>query len=200
MESSSPSPPWDGEPKKRRRLRSFRPKVKQHWAGEAGKRELSVKQWLLVFLFLLTVAFSPVVMIWLGSKEGAEAAQKSSGANAESSSSNSEVYYPTDTGPSQYVMENVIPIALDETYISRKEIATGRFLRDFEHNLERLHGIDTTRWRVIRRGRTWVEIEGPWLADRDSQLRTAIVRFVLADNKPWRLENIRILLKPWEDE
>ena len=200
MESSNPTPPWEGKPRRKRRLRAFRPQVKQLWAGEASGPERSVAKWLLVFVLFVTVALSPVAVIWLGSKGGAEAAQKNSEANAESSSSSSEVYYPTDTGPAQYVMENVVPLALDEDYISRKEISTGRFLRDFERNLERLDGIDTTRWRVVRRGRTWVEIEGPWVADGVSEPKTAVIRFVLADNKPWRLENIRILPKPWEDD
>lgn len=91
-------------------------------------------------------------------------------------------------------------------YSRRSDIATGRFLRDFEEQWALLDDVDRSKFELARRGPGWVQVRGPY---RTSETRwkhrthlsegirywkdatEAMIRIV-EENKTWKLEHIRV--------
>ncbi len=75
----------------------------------------------------------------------------------------------------------------------RSEVATGRFLRDFENQWFLLRDVDDSLLQPARRARKWMQVRGPYNPEAGSKQHAteAIIRVV--DEKDfWKLEHIRV--------
>ena len=92
----------------------------------------------------------------------------------------------------------------DGDYVQRSDIATGRFLKDFENQWFLLVDVDRSQLQPARRGKGWVQVRGPYnMAEarhrshltqtnkRWKQATEAIIRIVEEDDV-WKLEHIRV--------
>ena len=50
-------------------------------------------------------------------------------------------------------------------YSRRSDIATGRFLRDFEDQWALLDDVDQLKLKLARRGPGWVQVHGPYVRE-----------------------------------
>ncbi len=75
----------------------------------------------------------------------------------------------------------------------RSDVATGRFLRDFENQWFLLRDVDDSLLQPARRARKWMQVRGPYNPEAGSkqQATEAIIR-VVDDGEFWKLEHIRV--------
>ncbi len=96
-------------------------------------------------------------------------------------------------------------IAQDD-YVARSEVATGRFLREFDHKFLQLVGTDWTKLQPAYRGTQWAEVRAPYHysetlwkhrthlsrpTSRMTNASEALIRLEKRDGT-WRIENIRL--------
>lgn len=108
--------------------------------------------------------------------------------------------------PRRDLAMELIANVVDGDYTLRSDVATGRFLEDFDNQWSLLVEVDRTRLRLVRRGRGWVQLRGPcrptehrWMAEThltDGNERwiapaEAIIRMV-EEERIWKLEHIRV--------
>ncbi len=168
-------------------------------AAVGSRREFAI--WPVV-LFMVLILVSPFALVWIGSSSiyEAEAEALEEKKSARVSISIPEASFRSAANPGSSSATVLVDSVISEDFWAREEIATGRFLRDFDRNLERLEGIDTRRWRVLRRAGSWLEVEAPWEpeVEEESDPKTARLRFVKSE-RMWRVENLRILKEPFRD-
>jgi hypothetical protein len=82
-------------------------------------------------------------------------------------------------------------------YRNLSEVATGRFLRDFERLKGLLQGIDLKGLRPLRRGAGWVQIEAPYSPPDVAAKRPgrAVIRLAQDPGGGWKVEHLRLLLE-----
>ena len=91
-------------------------------------------------------------------------------------------------------------------YERRSDVATGRFLRDFENQWLLLSDVDRSQLQPARRAKKWLQVRGPYTPSeahlkQDADLtggskkwreaREAIIR-VVDEEEVWKLEHIRV--------
>ena len=94
----------------------------------------------------------------------------------------------SSTGAATEALADVLERIVVRDFWEPEEVATGRFLRNFELHADLLDGIDFSRAGLIRRGLGWalLEFSAPW--SRGVLLEIRVVRRV----DGWKLENLRI--------
>jgi len=82
-------------------------------------------------------------------------------------------------------------------YTLRTDVATGRFLRDFDGSIQELFGMRFHELRPLRRGPGWIRAEAPHAGEKGLQgpARKAVVRLVKRDDA-WKLEHIAVTEVP----
>ena len=166
-----------------------------------------IPMWSVILLFCLMFLF-PFLLSWLASTslsaivaEGIAQSEREQ-SERESRPVPNRIAAPSPEGsavsrsnPAEVLVGKIV----SEEFYLREEVTTGRFLGDFERNVDRLYEVDTERDRLVRRGRNWVETEAPWEPEgEDESSKTARLRFVKRENT-WKLENLRILKEPFGD-
>ena len=96
-------------------------------------------------------------------------------------------------------------IAQDD-YVVQSEVATGRFLREFDHQFLQLMGTDWTKLQPAYRGTQWAEVRAPYhysetlwkhrthLSSTTSRMINATQALIRLEKRDgtWRIENIRV--------
>lgn len=104
------------------------------------------------------------------------------------------------------VARELIATVVENGYARRSDVATGRFLEDFENQWSLLVDVDWSRLHAARRGIGWVQVVGPYSAaegrstdrshlsaakEHGKKATDAIIRIVEEDGS-WKLEHIRV--------
>ncbi len=104
------------------------------------------------------------------------------------------------------VAKELIARVVDISYSRRSDVATGRFLKDFENQWSLLVDVDGSTLHPARRGKGWVQVVGPYsrseshwthashlsaTRERGKEATEAIIRIVDEDGA-WKLEHIRV--------
>ncbi len=75
----------------------------------------------------------------------------------------------------------------------RSDVATGRFLRDFENQWFLLRDVDDSLLQPARRARKWMQVRGPYNPeDGSKQPATEAIIRVVDEKDFWKLEHIRV--------
>ncbi len=104
----------------------------------------------------------------------------------------------------QDIARELIARVVDGDYAQRSDIATGRFLRDFENQWFLLVDVDRERLQPARRGEDWLQVRGPYTTS-EARLKAgltggvelfkkaseALIRVEQVDDV-WKLEFIRV--------
>ena len=111
----------------------------------------------------------------------------------------------TDTGRRPDIARDLLSRIVKGDYTRRSEIATGRFLREFETQIFLLLDVDRTNIALARRGPNWLHLKGPYeLADKRWKHRTHLDDYtvlraakevmirLLKEGGLWKVEHIRV--------
>ena len=92
------------------------------------------------------------------------------------------------TGDATDALADLLERIVVRDFRDPEEVATGRFLRNFELHANLLNRIDFSEARLIRRGTGWalLEFSVPW--ERGVLVEIRVVRTV----DGWKLENLRV--------
>lgn len=89
---------------------------------------------------------------------------------------------------------HVLETIIDNSFQSREDVATGRFLHKFDSKKPQLSNVDATRLEPRRRGKRWVQVDAPYLSASRGEGSSKTVRLRLVDDEgSWKLENFKLL-------
>ncbi len=91
------------------------------------------------------------------------------------------------------IAKELIQSVIRGEFAERSDVATGRFLRDFENQWFLLRDVDDSLLQPARRARKWMQVRGPYNPETGSkqQASEAIIR-VVNEIDFWKLEHIRV--------
>ena len=80
-------------------------------------------------------------------------------------------------------------------FANREDIATGRFLRNFDAHARELTALDLKGMKLLDRGENWVRIEATWnAASVPSVRRRETVRLRMVESKgSWKVEHFKVV-------
>ena len=80
-------------------------------------------------------------------------------------------------------------------YTYRVDIATGRFLRDFDQHWLDLRDIDRSRVRAVRRGANWARVEAPYDPSQPGKPKGVGQLRLVQQDGVWKVEHVKVILE-----